>query len=232
MVSYVFAGIGAGKTCYAVRYLYKELIRICNDKGHYKHLYTNFPNELSYQVNMKDFGPHVFPDYSLVIIDEAGIDYNNRFFKKMLIETIEEFKISRHRHCDIIVISQGWDDSDVTIRRLCEEYWFLRRFGQFTYCRRIVKVTRFPSKHDKEHTEPYDYYKLTSFLLGILPFPFHQNNILLFYRKPYYKYYDSFDAPPKPHMPILRVSKLYSAASLGLIHKKDFNKFLNGFYNK
>lgn len=208
MIKYVFATIGSGKTTYACRILKKELDKIRKGKSNYKNLFCNFHNHLVPRVDMHEFGPKVFPDYSLVVIDESGIDFNNRQFKKMLIETIEEFKLSRHRHCDMIIISQTWNDTDLAIRSLCEVYWQLFWMGSFTMGRRIIKEI----KPDRESGDMKEFYRYGRLIRSILPYPFYQNNFLLFLRSPYYRWFNSYDAPEKPLMTIIETPKYYEMA--------------------
>lgn len=57
-----------------------------------------------------------------MIIDEAGIDFNNREYKSFNTDMIEFFKLHRHYKLDIYVITQGID-IDLTIRRLITKWY-------------------------------------------------------------------------------------------------------------
>ena len=66
MITYVFGGIGAGKTTYGVKLLKTELDRIRSGKSPYKHLFCNFYNKLVPRVSMEEFGKKVFPFTTLI----------------------------------------------------------------------------------------------------------------------------------------------------------------------
>ena len=70
------------------------------------------------------FGWHMIDD-AKVIIDEAGIEYNNRNFKAFPKEAIYWYKYHRHYECSVDVFSQSYDDMDsdsgeVFAKGLCE----------------------------------------------------------------------------------------------------------------
>lgn len=63
-----------------------------------------------------------------LIIDEAGVEFNNRNFKTNLSpELLEFFKLHRHRRVKIYVISQSYKDMDLKIRDLADRLWILKR---------------------------------------------------------------------------------------------------------
>ena len=53
-----------------------------------------------------------------VIIDEAGIEYNNREFKDFSKKSLYFYKYHRHYQLAVDVFSQGFDDMDKKIRTL------------------------------------------------------------------------------------------------------------------
>ncbi|WP_053955043.1 zonular occludens toxin domain-containing protein [Inediibacterium massiliense] len=121
---------------------------------------------------------------SLIIIDEASIEYNNRMMK-MHHNEIQYFKLHRHYVSDkkysndIIVISQSWEDIDITLRRLYSKMYLLNKlpFG-FTMIREIVKKISCDDEKG-DIIEKYKFYGLPKF----------------FYRPLYYNMFDSFWIP-------------------------------------
>ena len=188
MIRIFFGNPGCGKTTFACKMLKKELRRIYRKKSPYRNLYANFENKLSNSVDLKGLGEWSFPYKSYVVIDEAGIEYNSRKFKTMSKELIAWFKLHRHYQCDVDFISQSWEDIDITVRRLADELWYIRRVGPFTMVRRIYKRIAI----DENTRQIIDVYELGKILPCLLPPPFHRKNLQIFLRKPYYKYFDSY----------------------------------------
>ena len=62
-----------------------------------------------------------------VIIDEAGIEYNNRNFKSFPQEAVYFYKYHRHYRVSVDVFSQSYEDMDVTLRRLAQNFYVVRR---------------------------------------------------------------------------------------------------------
>ncbi len=214
MIRVFFGNIGCGKTTFACRQFYKRLRADQRDQKKkrlplYSNYYCNFECSLAKSVTLQDLGKWTFPEYSYIIVDEAGIEYNNRKFKTLSQETISWMKLSRHYKCDVDFVSQSWDDMDITIRRLASELWYVRKLGPFTMLRRIYKRVDI----DEETHQICDFYEFGKILPCILPFPFHQHNFEIFLRKPYYKYFDSYSKPETPvRVDYLSYSKPYAAS--------------------
>lgn len=199
MIRVYFGNIGCGKTTFAVRQFRKQQkhddkLKIVGKLPCYDHYYANFENKLAKFNDLDGLGTWTFPEHSYIIVDEAGIQYNNRKFKTLPQETIAWFKLSRHYKCDVDFVSQSWDDMDVTIRRLASELWYVKRLGPFTMLRRVYKTVGI----DENTHQIIDKYELGKLLPCLLPYPFHRHNCEIFFRKPYYKYFDSYSKPELP----------------------------------
>ena len=155
----------------------------------YDCFYTNVDNTLCPSFLTKGLGSEwVYPERSLVCIDEAGIEYNSRKTLSLPQSTIEYLKLHGHYKTDIKFYSQTWEDIDVTIRRLAERYYYIKRCGPFTLVRRIKRVIMI--NDEKQILDGFEFYH---WWLRFLPFPFNvKDAIQLVFRPPYYKYFDSY----------------------------------------
>lgn len=194
MIETYFGSPGCGKTTLAVKMALK-------DKAHYHH-YLNFEHQIpgAYIFNTDKLGEWTFQENSLVLLDEAGIEFNSRAYKTLPKPAIAWFKLHRHYRTSVAVFSQSWEDMDITIRRLTERLWYLYRIGPFTLARRVYKRVTV----DKQTEQIIDGYRMPSMLwLLIWPlqlgWPFDKKFKLTF-RPFYYKYFDSWakhDLPVK-----------------------------------
>lgn len=90
-------------------------------------VYSNVPITGAYQLDAKtDIGRYMIED-AKIIIDEAGIEYNNRNYKSFSQEAIYFYKYHRHYRTSVDVFSQSYDDMDVTLRRLAQNFYVVRR---------------------------------------------------------------------------------------------------------
>ena len=143
----VYFGVpGSGKTTYAAflakKALYEsKIIRLCK---HYPNRFTdwilttrlfkrslpvwsNVPIKGTYKLNAKtDLGIYMIEDGKL-IIDEAGVEFNNRDYKAFPKTAIKFFKYHRHYGISVDVFSQSFEDMDVTIRRLAQNFYVVKK---------------------------------------------------------------------------------------------------------
>lgn len=188
MISMYFGSPGSGKTTLANRLLL--LYQMHND---YRYYYANFETSLAKYISLDGLGTYTPPPGSLLIIDEAGIQYNNRNFKSLPSVLIAWLKLHRHYQCDVILISQSWEDVDITFRRLTDRLYYLRKIGPFTMVRRIFKLVGI----DKVTHQIIDCYRFGS----IFGFLFGSDNFSLFWRRTYYRYFDSYTTPSTQQLP-------------------------------
>ena len=101
--------------------LEKDLFRRRTD------VYSNVPITGAYVLDpQKDIGKYMICD-GKIIIDEAGIEYNNRSFKTFPPEAIYFYKYHRHYQTSIDVFSQSYDDMDITLRRLAQNFYVVKK---------------------------------------------------------------------------------------------------------
>lgn len=120
IISTYFGVPGSGKTTFAAYLAKKDLKRN-------KKVWSNVPITGTYKLEpQEDLGRKMIVD-GRIIIDEASVEYNSRAYKQMSQAAIKFFKYHRHYQTAIDVFSQSWDDMDVTIRRLTQKMYVVKR---------------------------------------------------------------------------------------------------------
>lgn len=157
----VYFGVpGSGKTTYAA-YLARQarreslVIKLCKkfpcrytrwilNGKHWKRafpVWSNVPIAGTYQLNARDdIGKYMIQDGKL-IIDEAGIEFNNRNYKTFPQLAVKFFKYHRHYGVSVDVFSQSFEDMDVTLRRLAQNFYVVRKslIPRFVVIKRIKR---------------------------------------------------------------------------------------------
>lgn len=193
MLSLIFANPGVGKTTLACKIALHESIRShYGRKGCYDYIFLNFEHTVP-GVRICDtieLGKWTFPRNSLVILDEAGIEYNNRKYKSFPEYAIKWYKKHRHYGVDVILISQEVD-IDITLMRLIADLSILYKMGPFTLSRAIYrKIVPDKEKHELKHG-----YFFAHVLQIFLPF---LKTWKLTFRPLYYKYFDTYECDDLP----------------------------------
>ena len=120
VVNIYFGVPGSGKTTFAAWLSRRDLRR----KGK---VWSNVPITGTYKLDVTaDIGVHHI-EKGRIIIDEAGIEYNNRNYKNLPLRQIEFFKYHRHYSTAIDVFSQSYEDMDITLRRLAQNYYVVTK---------------------------------------------------------------------------------------------------------
>ena len=215
MLTFVFGAPGSGKTCY--------LAKIAKKEGRRRPVYCNVDIHDTTLLTSESLGSITPPEGSLILLDECGIDYNNRAYKALPKSVISYLKLHRHYKVDIVVVSQSWDDIDITFRRLAERYYLLRKLPFFSLATRCIR--RIKLKTDDglpaDVIEPVGIIKgFLGMIFGGLP-PF-----FLFNRANYYWRFDSYSRPYLPELPEkknkFKKPKLYRFKLWGYALKKNW----------
>lgn len=157
----IYFGVpGSGKTTFAA-YLTKKALKK-NPKGKYKVL-SNVSINGAYKVLKQDIG-HYQIDNCMLLLDEAGIDYNNRNYNKFTDDETYFFKYHRHYRADISIFSQDYEDMDKKLRKLATRYFLVKKsiLPGFIYRREIRKKIGI----DKITKQIIDEYSFSFFLFG------------------------------------------------------------------
>lgn len=99
-------------------------------------------------ITYKDLGLWKPTENSLFILEEAGVHMHGRDYKGLSKDAREFFCEHRHKHCDILIISQT-PNYDKVARTLTEVILIARALGPFTWYHRIpYKIEVDKEKHD------------------------------------------------------------------------------------
>ena len=177
----LFAPPGCGKTTALAMLVHKF------KKKKYR-IYANFECKDTIPIKWEDVGKYNFEN-SVVLIDEAGIDLNNRKYAEMTAEQIAYLKTHRHYRCEMWFASQAVD-MDVTVRRLAQRYYVVSRtlfnFVTKKFCLRAIVKRVGIDKNTHQIADIYDWVPLSKYK---------------FKGKKYWKYFDSFSQKNLPDFP-------------------------------
>lgn len=174
----IYFGVpGSGKTTLAAKIVHDNLKKGITT-------YSNVPIKGAILFDSTDIGKYDISDGEMVL-DEAGIVFNSRKFKTLPQSTIEWFKLSRHYGIrNIHVFSQSYDDMDITLRRLADEIFVIKRsIIPFVFCMRRIKVKVGIDEESHQITDQYFFQ-----FLGVKPY--------LGYK--FWHMFDSWSAPVLP----------------------------------
>lgn len=115
---------GSGKTTFAA-YLAKKRLKKGKKNKNKGIVLSNVPIKGAYKVVKSDIG-HYMISNCLLLMDEAGIDYNNRNFKRFSDEETYFYKFHRHYRVDIAMFSQDLD-VDIKLRKLATRIFIVQR---------------------------------------------------------------------------------------------------------
>jgi hypothetical protein len=110
---------GSGKSTYCALEAKKYM------KKGYK-VWSNVDISGTYMLNVKEDLMKYHIENGLVIIDEAGKEFNARDFKKFTMNLFEFFTLHRHYKLKIILAVQFWDRLDKVIRELVRRIYIVR----------------------------------------------------------------------------------------------------------
>jgi len=153
-------------------------------------VYSNVPIPGAYLFDAYDIGFKAIPPGAVIFLDEVGMIWDSRDFKSFKKEYRDYFKLQRHYHHTVYLLSQSFD-IDKKLRDLTDQMYLIRSyFNVFSVARRINKtITIVHADSGTGESHLADDMQFDSLLL------FWAGSIKVTFIPHYTKYFDSFDAP-------------------------------------
>ena len=186
MITGYFGLPGCGKSTFLAKLAQKYI-----SQGYRVFVHEDSPVDGCYLFKWEDLGRFDMSN-SVILIDEISLKADNRDYKNLQDHIKKFFILHRHYHCDIIWFTQQYDGVDRKIRELTTCLYYIRSAGMFSYA---IRIDRFIWVH-KEQKQILVGYKISGFLR--LLFAWLNGSMKICFRPRYYKYFDSFEAPPLP----------------------------------
>lgn len=192
----VFGKKGSGKSTLMTRLAVDHVIK----KGWtvYCTEHINVPGVRLFDVS--DIGKKSFDTHSLVLIDEVGMIWDNRDFKKFATEVRDWFKLQRHYQCKVYLFSQSFD-IDKKLRDLTDGLYLCdTKLRVFTWAKRIhrkVVLTEAEADRESRISENLEFD-------SILFWPFGAR--ILTYIPKYAHFFDSHCVPQLDPVPYVEMS--------------------------
>lgn len=182
MIHCVVGFPGTGKTTYCARLAHRAM-------KHGVKVYSNIPElTKTIPVSLSDFGRYNIHD-GLLIFDEAGIEMNSRSWKGFPMEAVRFLKLHRHYHMEIWIFSQA-EDYDVTVRRLAERIYIIRKS-------RIRAFSSLQRLHPEWVVDDLSGQPRVQWVM----MPWWSGGVKWIFRPKWYKHFDSWSAPQLPPLP-------------------------------
>ena len=165
-----------------------------------------------------------FPHNSVIMIEEAGIIWDNRNFKAFSNEFRDFFKLQRHHHVIVYLCSQSFD-IDKKLRDLTDEMYLCTNImGIFSIAKRINKKITIHKNNDDSGNDD-------SFLTESYSFGFPWEHIYTYIPR-YIPFFNSFHVVkkgidiPKLRYEFLNENELFKLQTNKYYYKINAQKFL------
>lgn len=124
-----------------------------NKKGF--HVFSDSEIYNTFKLDTNWIGKYDFPENSVLMIEEAGIVWDNRNFKTFSAEVRNFFKLQRHKKVIVYLASQSFD-VDKKLRDLTDEMYLLVNYmGIFSVAKRINKHIAIHNSSDNNDGESF-----------------------------------------------------------------------------
>lgn len=201
----MFFGLpGSGKSSFVCWRIFDELVKMDMGNSRYKRIYTNCP------VNIPDDRVFVLPytlmrshdllSGSLIIIDEAQMEFSDRSYKTFGKEDSLFFTQHRRFGYDVLVLTQKAGGVDKNVRLLSDSCYYIMKSRLFPWFSHVLPVgygIYIPRRKDESsphYGEIMEGYFRWTFMQRV----FHTR----FFRPVVYGFYDSFCRPPLPELDV------------------------------
>lgn len=199
MITCYFGVPGVGKNTMLTMFARKEILRKkLHLPGAYEHIYSDFYIQGAEKFDYKYFRTHKMYN-SLILIEEMGLNADNRKFKTFTNEERDYFVLHRHLGNDIIYATQDYSMVDSKIRALTQELWYMSKsvvplLKHFTFAKRIYRCIII----DENRGDLVMGYRFCNIIESLFV-----SNCRLCFRPFYYEYFDSYDEGPLEQRPVL-----------------------------
>lgn len=206
----IFGKKGSGKNTLLTKWSIKY-----NRLGY--HVYSDSEMFNTYKLDTDWIGKYDFPKNSVLLIQEAGMTWDNRNFKSFPSEVRDFFKLQRHKNVIVVLASQSFD-VDKKLRDLTDEMYLVTNFMRiFSIAKRINKKITIQKAENNDNKSSSDQ---ASFLTESYSFdlPFFWK---FTYIPRYVKYFNSFEAVELP----LVKSTMYTYMNTAELYKETHLKY-------
>lgn len=207
----VFGKKGSGKSTLMVRLAYKYLCMGWN-------VFCTERLDGCIHIDYRDIGYKNIPPYSVLLVDEVGMIWDNRNYKDFKPEVRDWFKLQRHYKVKVVLFSQTFD-IDKKLRDLTDDMYLCNNVLRvFTWAKRITRRVVLvkpgpdtPARIDEELA--YD---------GLLWWPFGSR--ILTFIPLWAPFFDSHNCPVLPEKEWIPEPELNIPKSLQRSRKKSKRK--------
>lgn len=120
VVSLILGSPGSGKSTFIAKLVFEA-----NKKD--IPVYCNYPVKGTYMINVDDMYRYNLGK-AVLIIDEAGLNYNSRNIKSLTLPIYHWLMTTRHRDTQIFFAVQSWKRVDIVLRELATEIILCSKF--------------------------------------------------------------------------------------------------------
>lgn len=197
-----------GKNTFLTKFARWEIFKKKFGLSRYEHIYSDFYLEGAEKFEYKNFKTHKMYN-SLILIEEMGLDADNRKFKSFTDAERDFFVLHGHVGCDVIYATQDYGMVDYKIRALTQELWYMSKtvvpfFRNFTTAKRIYRCIAI----NENLGDLILGYRFCNFIESLFV-----SNFKLCFRPFYYKYFDSHDEGSLSDRPVLESEPWASGVS-------------------
>jgi len=114
-----------------------------------RNVFTSFAVAGCYKLEEEHLMYSLFPENSLLLIDETGSKFNSRNWSKFPMEVFELFSMHRHMRLDMVVATQDSMFVDTNIRRLAQWFWWMKNYPFCFIGRLYYKMEDIGHKDDR-----------------------------------------------------------------------------------